>query len=247
MKTFSITDVGQLRETNQDYFYTSENPVGNLPNLFIVADGMGGHNAGDYASQYTVEQIVDVVSKSKETDPAKIIKEGIEQANSMLLERANEDIARKGMGTTVVVLSITDNRLVIANVGDSRLYIINDSIRQITKDHSYVQEMVRMGEIDAEMAKDHPDKNIITRAIGVGKEVTIDFFEEEVTHGDFILMCSDGLTNMVEDDAIKSIILGQRDIAEKAEKLVETANRNGGKDNSTVVVIEPFSDEVKRC
>ncbi len=247
MKTFSITDVGQLRETNQDYFYTSENPVGNLPNLFIVADGMGGHNAGDYASQYTVEQIVDVVSKSKETDPAKIIKEGIEQANSMLLERANEDIARKGMGTTVVVLSITDNRLVIANVGDSRLYIINDSIRQITKDHSYVQEMVRMGEIDAEMAKDHPDKNIITRAIGVGKEVTIDFFEEEVTHGDFILMCSDGLTNMVEDDAIKSIILGQRDIAEKAEKLVETANRNGGKDNITVVVIEPFSDEVKRC
>ena len=165
----------------------------------------------------------------------------------MLLARANEDITRKGMGTTVVVLAVCDNRLVVANVGDSRLYIVNDGIRQITRDHSYVQEMVRMVEIDAEMAKDHPDKNIITRAIGVGEEVAIDFFEEEVRHGDFVLMCSDGLTNMVEDDSIRNIIKGQRDIAEKAEKLVETANRNGGKDNITVVVIEPFSDEVKKC
>ena len=247
MKTFSITDVGQLRDMNQDYCYTSENPVGNLPNLFIVADGMGGHNAGDYASKYTVEQIVDGVSKSQNTDPKEIIKESIERANEMLLERANEDVARKGMGTTVVVLTVTGNKLVIANVGDSRLYIVNDTIRQITKDHSYVQEMVRLGEMDEETAKDHPDKNIITRAIGVGKEVAVDFFDEEINIGDVILMCSDGLTNMVEDDAIRNIINGQRDIAEKAEKLVETANRNGGKDNITVVVIEPFSDEVKKC
>ena len=248
MKTFSISDIGQLRDTNQDYFYTSENPVGNLPNLFIVADGLGGHHAGDYASRYTVEQIVSVVAQSKETDPARIIREGVEQANTMLLARANEDITRKGMGTTVVVLSVADNKLVVANVGDSRLYIVNeDGIRQITRDHSYVQEMVRMGELDAESAKDHPDKNIITRAIGVGEEVAIDFFEEDIGRGDFVLMCSDGLTNMVEDDAIRNIIRGQRDIAEKAEKLVETANRNGGKDNITVVVIEPFSDEVKKC
>ena len=247
MKTFSITDVGQLRDMNQDYCYTSENPVGNLPNLFIVADGMGGHNAGDYASKYTLEQIVNVVSESQYTDPGKIIAEGIARANEMLLERANEDAERKGMGTTVVVLSVTGNKLVIAHVGDSRLYIVNDTIRQITKDHSYVQEMVRLGEMDEETAKDHPDKNIITRAIGVGKEVAVDFFEEEIAAGDVILMCSDGLTNMVEDDAIRNIINGQRDIAEKAEKLVETANRNGGKDNITVVVIEPFSDEVKKC
>ena len=247
MKTFSITDVGQLRDMNQDYCYTSENPVGNLPNLFIVADGMGGHNAGDYASKYTVEQIVDIVSKSQSTDPGKIIAEAIACANEMLLARANEDDARRGMGTTVVVLTVTGNKLVIANVGDSRLYIVNDTIRQITKDHSYVQEMVRLGEMDEETAKAHPDKNIITRAIGVGKEVTVDFFEEEVKTGDVILMCSDGLTNMVEDDAIRNIIKGQRDIAEKAEKLVETANRNGGKDNITVIVIEPFSDEVKKC
>ena len=124
MKTFSITDVGQLRDMNQDYCYTSENPVGNLPNLFIVADGMGGHNAGDYASKYTVEQIVDIVSKSQSTDPGKIIAEGIACANEMLLARANEDDARRGMGTTVVVLTVTGNKLVIANVGDSRLYIM---------------------------------------------------------------------------------------------------------------------------
>lgn len=247
MKTFSITDVGQLRESNQDYFYTSENPVGNLPNLFIVADGMGGHNAGDYASKYTVEQIVAVVTKTAETNPVAIIREGIQQANRSLLEQARENIARKGMGTTIVVLSVVENKLLVANVGDSRLYIVNDKIRQVTRDHSYVQEMVRLGEIDEETAKDHPDKNIITRAIGVGEEVAIDIFEEDIRPGDIILMCSDGLTNMVEDDAIRSIINGQRDIVEKAEKLVETANRNGGKDNITVVVIEPFSDEVKKC
>ena len=169
------------------------------------------------------------------------------RAHEMLLERANEDAARKGMGTTVVVLSVTGNKLVIANVGDSRLYIVNDTIRQITKDHSYVQEMVRLGERYEETAIDHTDKNVITSAIGVGKGVAVDFFEEEIAAGDVILMCSDGLTNMVEDDAIRNIINGQRDIAEKAEKLVETANRNGGKDNITVVVIEPFSDEVKKC
>jgi protein phosphatase len=124
---------------------------------------------------------------------------------------------------------------------------VNQKIQQITRDHSLVEEMVRMGEMDKEVAKDHPDKNIITRAIGAIPEVSIDFFEIDVEEGDHILMCSDGLTNMIEDEEIRSIIMGQRDIAEQAEKLVETANRNGGKDNITVIVIEPFSDEVKRC
>ncbi len=247
MKTFSITDIGQRRDMNQDYVYTSEKPVGNLPNLFIVADGMGGHNAGDYASKYTVETIVDVISKSEQTEPVAIMEEAIQTANRMLIDRANENESMKGMGTTVVVLTILDAHLYVANVGDSRLYIVNQTIQQITKDHSLVEEMVRMGEMDKEVAKGHPDKNIITRAIGALPEVSIDFFEIEIEEGDHILMCSDGLTNMIEDNDIRSIIMGQRDIAEQAEKLVETANRNGGKDNITVIVIEPFSDEVKRC
>lgn len=240
MKTFSITDIGQRREMNQDYVYTSEKPVGNLPNLFIVADGMGGHNAGDYASKYTVETIIDVASKSELTEPIAILDEAIQTANRMLIDRANENPQMKGMGTTVVALTILDSHLVIANVGDSRLYVVNQEIQQITRDHSLVEEMVRLGELDKEIAREHPDKNIITRAIGAIAEVDIDFFEIDVEQGDCILMCSDGLTNMIEDEDIRAIIMSQRDVAEQAEKLVDTANRNGGRDNITVIVIHPF-------
>lgn len=247
MKTFSITDIGRHREMNQDYVFSSEKPIGNLPNLFLVADGMGGHNAGDYASRYTVETIVDVITKSKETEPVALLEEAIQTANHSLLLRAKEDESRNGMGTTIVALTILGNRLCVANVGDSRLYVVNQGIQQITKDHSLVEEMVRMGEMDKEVAREHPDKNIITRAIGALPEVAIDFFEVEIEDGDMILMCSDGLTNMVEDKEIRNIIMGQRDIVEKAEKLVNTANKNGGRDNISVIVIEPFSDEVTRC
>jgi serine/threonine protein phosphatase PrpC len=152
------------------------------------------------------------------------------------------------MGTTVVAATVIGDHLHVANVGDSRLYLINhEAIRQITRDHSLVEEMVRLGEMDKADAKDHPDKNIITRAVGVVPELSVDFFEVELKPGDTVLMCSDGLTNMIEDEEIKKIVLGQRDIVEKAEKLIDTANENGGKDNITVVLIEPFSDEVKEC
>lgn len=247
MKTFSITDIGRVREMNQDYVYSSEMPVGNLPNLFIVADGMGGHNAGDYASKYTVETMVEVIMDSKETEPAAIIAEAIQTANSRLIRQAEEKEELRGMGTTLVVLTILGTHLCVANVGDSRLYVVNQTISQITKDHSLVEEMVRLGEMDREIARIHPDKNIITRAIGAIEDVEVDFFEIEIEEGDHILMCSDGLTNMVEDCEIRSIIMSQRDIVEKAQRLVETANQNGGRDNITVIVIEPFSDEVRRC
>lgn len=193
------------------------------------------------------ETIVEVISKSDETEPVSLLEEAIQTANASLLVRAGEDEGRKGMGTTIVALTILGNRLYIANVGDSRLYVVNQKIRQITRDHSLVEEMVRLGEMDKEVARDHPDKNIITRAIGALPEVVIDFFEVEMEEGDIILMCSDGLTNMVEDEDIRKIIMGQRDTVEKAEKLVEAANHNGGKDNITVIVIEPFGNEVKRC
>ncbi|MDD6307687.1 MAG: Stp1/IreP family PP2C-type Ser/Thr phosphatase [Clostridiales bacterium] len=246
MKTFSMTHVGQRREMNQDYMYTSETAVGNLPNLFLVADGMGGHAAGEYASRFTVEKIVEKITNSSQREPVAVIKEAVEEVNTMLLAEAEADASKEGMGTTIVAATVIDDRLYAANVGDSRLYVINqDNITQITRDHSLVEEMVRLGEMNKEDAKDHPDKNIITRAIGVLSEVAVDFFEIVLKPEDMILMCSDGLTNMVEDSEIKRIVLGQRDIVEKAEKLVETANRNGGKDNITVVLIEPFSDEVK--
>lgn len=241
MKTFSMTDIGKRREMNQDYVFTSETAVGNLPNLFLVADGMGGHKAGEYASRFTVDTIVESVKASKETEPVAIMKEAVTKANELLIEEARADEKKSGMGTTIVVATILGKKLYVANVGDSRLYLVNREISQITRDHSLVEEMVRLGEMDKAEAKDHPDKNVITRAIGAIPDVVIDFFEVELEEEDTVLMCSDGLTNMIEDEDIKKIILTQRDIAEKAEKLVMTANENGGKDNITVVVIEPFS------
>ena len=233
---------------NQDYMYTSTTPVGSLPNLFVVADGMGGHNAGEYASRFTVDKVVEVISQNGQQEPVAAMKEALTEANSQLLEEAGADPSKSGMGTTVVAATVIGDLLHVANIGDSRLYVIDhEAIRQITRDHSLVEEMVRLGEMDKAAAKVHPDKNIITRAIGVTRELAVDFFEVELRPGDMILLCSDGLTNMVEDEEIKEIVMEQKNIVEKAEKLINTANENGGKDNITVVLIEPFSDEVKEC
>lgn len=242
LKTFSITDIGKKRKLNQDYVYTSEKPIGNLPNLFIVADGMGGHNAGDYASKYTVETIVDEVRNSFEVNPEKIISRAIARANREIIKLASENEDLYGMGTTVVVATCMGKYLRVANVGDSRLYIVGEQIRQVTTDHSLVEEMIRMGGIDREAARNHPDKNIITRAIGAADTVKADFFQETIKPGEMILMCSDGLTNMLEDEEIRMILQGQRDIVEKAEALVKAANLNGGKDNIAVILIEPFQE-----
>lgn len=233
---------------NQDYMYTSTTPVGSLPNLFVVADGMGGHNAGEYASRFTVDKVVEVISQNGQQEPVAAMKEALTEANSQLLEEAGADPSKSGMGTTVVAATVIGDLLHVANIGDSRLYVIDhEAIRQITRDHSLVEEMVRLGEMDKAAAKVHPDKNIITRAIGVTRELAVDFFEVELRPEDMILLCSDGLTNMVEDEEIKEIVLEQKNIVEKAEKLINTANENGGKDNITVILIEPFSDEVKEC
>lgn len=233
---------------NQDYMYTSTTPVGSLPNLFVVADGMGGHNAGEYASRFTVDKVVEVISQNGQQEPVAAMKEALTEANSQLLEEAGADPSKSGMGTTVVAATVIGDLLHVANIGDSRLYVIDhEAIRQITRDHSLVEEMVRLGEMDKAAAKVHPDKNIITRAIGVTRELAVDFFEVKLRPEDMILLCSDGLTNMVEDEEIKEIVLEQKNIVEKAEKLINTANENGGKDNITVILIEPFSDEVKEC
>ena len=245
LKTFSITDIGKKRKLNQDYVFTSEIPVGHLPNLFLVADGMGGHNAGDYASRYTIETIVEDIGSSSNDSPVIVLEKAIQSANRLIRQRSFEDEDLSGMGTTVVAATIDEDRLCVANVGDSRLYVINNrEIKQITRDHSLVEEMVRMGGLQREQARSHPDKNIITRAIGAQDEVEIDFFQMTLSKDDIILMCSDGLTNMIDDEEIRMILQGQRDIVEKAETLVNAANNNGGKDNIAVILVEPFADEV---
>lgn len=239
MKKCSLTDIGMRREMNQDYFYSSEEPVGSLPNLFLVADGMGGHNAGEFASRYAVETIVNTAKNTEKTDTIGILKECVSNANASLRAYADDHEEMRGMGTTMVAAVLDGRRLVTVNVGDSRLYVVGDSIRQITQDHSLVQEMVRMGEMDQESARTHPDRNIITRAIGADRKVQADVFETVLEPGERILMCSDGLTNMVEDDEILKVLNGSGDLESKTEYLVELANKNGGKDNITVITIEP--------
>ncbi len=240
MKTYSMTDTGIMREMNQDYFFASDEPVGNLPNLYIVADGMGGHRAGDYASRYTTQRVVASVSRNRDEERVTILKEAITTANRLLIEEAAEDESRRGMGTTLVAATIMDGRLFVANIGDSRLYLVDRDIRQITRDHSLVAEMVRIGEVDVQTAREHPDKNIITRAIGAGAGVEADFFEIELAPGNQILICTDGLTNMVEDSVIRDIMLRADPLEKRVGLLVETANHNGGRDNITVMIIEPF-------
>lgn len=232
---------------NQDYVYTSETPVGNLPNLCILADGMGGHNAGDYASRYTVETIVKSVQDNPQTSPIVILRTAIQKANHAVLEKAGMDIDLEGMGTTVVAVTWANGELCVANVGDSRLYIAGQYLEQITKDHSYVQEMVRRGKMRPEVARVHPDRNIITRAVGGGPEIEIDFFEVELKENDRILMCSDGLTDMLEDGEIFEIIESFQDTKDAVEELVTAANEYGGNDNITVILTDPFSGEVKQC
>ena len=166
MRTFSITDVGMVRQVNQDYVYATDRPLGILRNLFVVADGMGGHQAGDYASKYTVEVLKRELERSEGEDIERVLVGAIKTANREIIKEASRDAHLKGMGTTVVAATIVNQMMYFANVGDSRLYLINQGIQQLTKDHSLVEEMVRLGGIKPEEAKHHPDKNIITRAIG---------------------------------------------------------------------------------
>ena len=224
MKIYALTDVGRRREVNQDYVFATDSPIGPFPNLLVVADGMGGHKAGDFASKFTVETLKRELEKSAPGRPDEIFKAAIDTANRRLIEEAQRDVKLEGMGTTLVAATVIDNTLHFANIGDSRLYLISDNIRQLSKDHSLVEEMVRLGGIKAEEARNHPDFRI--------------------SRGDKILMCTDGLSNMVEDEVMFGIVKGSRDIIEAVHMLIDRANANGGRDNIGVVMAEPIADEV---
>ena len=246
LETYSATDIGRKRQLNQDYVFSSAKPLGNMPNLFIVADGMGGHNAGDYASKCTTETVVSEIQNSFEKNPTIIIKKAIKTANAKIRKEASEHENLFGMGTTLVTATIIGKYLQVSNIGDSRLYLLNkDGLRQITEDHSLVEEMIRLGGLSREDARLHPDKNIITRAIGAKDEVEADFFTEELEAGDIVLMCSDGLTNMLEDKEIEAILLNpeKEELIQKGDALIKAANENGGKDNIAVVLVRLVEDD----
>ena len=239
MKAFSITDIGERRRINQDYVFCEENAIGKLPNLFIVADGMGGHNAGDYASRFCVEFFTQRIKESDLSSPIAMIEAAITKTNENLRSKAQEQSELEGMGTTFVAATIFDKEMYVANIGDSRLYVIGNEMKQITVDHSLVEAMVKTGELGRDEARIHPNKNIITRALGANVTVEPDFFEVNLEEGDTVLMCSDGLTNMLEDEMIEKIIRENSDHLEiAAETLVKCANQNGGKDNIAIVIIK---------
>lgn len=240
IKTFSKSDIGKKRKINQDAIFTSEKSVGNLPNLFLVADGMGGANAGDYASRIALETVIAKVEKNQNTDCLKILQDAISSANANVLKKAGEKPEYEGMGTTLVAACCEGEELFVANVGDSRLYIVGPrKIRQITRDHSWVEEMVLRGGLARDAARNHPDKNIITRAVGAADTVEPDFFRVELSEGELVLLCTDGLTNMLDDEQIRMIVMEAGDLVEKTERLIAAANEAGGKDNISVILVDP--------
>ena len=179
-------------------------------------------------------------------DVIRVMDEGIAEANRKVLEKSFENEELAGMGTTMVVAFAEDGQLYVANVGDSRLYLIGHEINQVTEDHSYVAAMMRAGELTEEQARNHPEKNVITRAIGVAWEVKADFFEVDLKPGDKVMMCSDGLSNMIEDQRLYDVI-SSNSVEDSVRILIDEAKENGGYDNITVIVIEPRIEEVNEC
>ncbi len=240
MGAFAKTDVGKAREKNEDYYYIS------TPNdeiqVYILADGMGGYNGGEVASKLATTTALSYIQtnftsipKEKE-DILNLVKSAMEYANMVVYEKASESKELEGMGTTLDVCLIYNNKAYIGHVGDSRIYRIRkEFIRKLTHDHSYVEKLVKDGTITKEEASHHPKKNMLMKALGctafVEPDVTIKGFVKD----DIILMCSDGLTNMVKEQEIYEIIKREGTLA--AEKLVQKANENGGYDNITAIVI----------
>lgn len=225
----SLTDVGRVRAANEDALLADEQR-----SLFVVADGMGGHNAGEVASATALEVLVSRV------DAGTSLAEATSEANTTILTKASGDADLAGMGTTLTAVTIRDGRTAIfAHVGDSRAYLLRGGdLTQITEDHSVVEELVRDGRLTPEDAETHPHRSILTRALGVEDHVEVDAYEVDLLPGDRLMLCSDGLTSMVRDPVISAALRRERNSQRAAEALVDLANRAGGSDNITVIVID---------
>lgn len=237
MKSYGITDIGLSRKYNQDYTLECDEPIGNLDNLYVVCDGLGGHNAGEYASSTAAENFFDFVEFSESKMPLSIFKEAVIKTNRVVYD-AGQEPAYQGMATTLVALTVSGDMAYVVNVGDSRAYVIGpDDITQITWDHSYVAELVREGQITRDEARFHKKNNVITRAVGAEMSVKPDFFQVTLEEDEILLICTDGLYNMVSDMTIKSVVNSRNSLKARAERLVDLANEAGGKDNIAVVLI----------
>jgi serine/threonine protein phosphatase PrpC len=236
-----LTDVGRARDHNEDYvdFYIPPDPqqLARKGAIYLVADGMGGHQAGEVASQGAVELAVGQYYSDKTHEVGTSLVRAFRAANQLIHEQAQVDPSKKGMGTTLVAAVILGRKVYVANVGDSRAYLINKKgITQITEDHSWVEEQVRAGLLTPDQARRHPQRNVVTRALGSKPAVEVDLFEGEINEGDALLLCTDGLTGHVEDQELATIV-GMRPPQQAAQSLVALANERGGHDNIGVVIV----------
>lgn len=243
MEFAARSDKGMIREKNEDSFNIVWGHHG-VPVTFIIADGMGGHNSGEVASKMAV----DCISKSilefseiriEEKDIPSFIKDIMERANKEILSVSKEQEENHGMGTTLITASVWGEKLFIGHIGDSRVYLVRKGeIQRVTTDHSYIEELVKNGTLTREEAENHPQKNIITRALGCFEEVKIDTYICDIKEEDYFILCTDGLTNMLSENEIKDIVSNNKDTELACDTLVRRANENGGEDNITVIVIK---------
>jgi len=235
LRCAGLSDVGRVREENED-------TIAVIPELglFIVADGMGGHRAGKHASSLSVESFVDTIRVlyGGGTGPVESLRAAVSHANFSILEAARASSDFRGMGTTLVALLIADGRAALAHVGDSRAYLVRGGrIRRLTDDHSVVAELLRRNEISEEAAREHPHRHVITRALGIRERVQPDLAEMTPLPGDAFVLCSDGLTNQLEDEQIMEVLQSETDLTRACERLVGLANKSGGRDNISVVIV----------
>ncbi|MFO8058409.1 MAG: Stp1/IreP family PP2C-type Ser/Thr phosphatase [bacterium] len=247
VKAYGATDVGRVRTANEDSFLVNDDHL-----LYIVADGMGGHQGGDYASSHAVQWIQEEVIKQQEAQESTLpvggpaektpaqtrLLHALKETNRKLFQKASEDPSLRGMGTTVTAVQLDDKYVNIAHVGDSRIYVLREGILfQLSRDHSWVQEQIDAGMLNKQEAENHPLKNIITRSMGHEPDVDVDLMKEEFQPGDKYLLCSDGLSNMVGDETVQKVI-SEMDIQAAVDELMRMALEAGGLDNTTILVIE---------
>lgn len=240
MRIFSKTDIGKAREVNEDYFYI---PIEDEIKLFILADGMGGYNGGEIASKLASNAVKSYIANNFDTIPKdndnilKLIQDAIEYANMAIYDKSKTTAELEGMGTTLEICLIYNNKVYIGHVGDSRVYRIRkNNIKRLTTDHSYVQKLVKDGTITEEQAMVHPKKNMLTKALGCTSYIEPDIMYDIILDNDIIIMTTDGLTNMIQDDQIYNIV--KQDINLATDRLLQQANELGGYDNITVIIIE---------
>ena len=241
------TDIGMIRAGNEDNLFHDADPY---RGLFIVADGMGGHAAGEVASEMAVQIVARELRGLRDLADARSadkVKLSLRAANAAIFERTVTEVDKQGMGTTVSALLLAGGRYLIGQVGDSRVYLLRDgALRQLTKDHSYVQEQVDAGFLTPEQARYHPYSNVITRCVGAGQDVEPDTYTGEVRAGDLFLVASDGLTGMVDDRRLQQLLLSRNSPGRLVDALISEANGRGGLDNITAIVVQVVSVEDAR-